>query len=229
MTEHDRLHLLLGGYVLGGLSDEDHREFTEHLRTCTVCQQELGQVSGLPRMLSFVDRPTNPERYAAEPAPGPPGGESGAGSGTSGLADLLAEARRRRRRRKGWLAAAASVAAAAVFGAGVWLGPGLLDPPPPSEHYTATAATGSSAQVGVDLVERGWGTQLNLACSDMPVGEEIVVYVVDATGRESAAGSWLGTQSGYATVTGATALRPDQIRSIEVRTASGEVLATART
>lgn len=229
MTDHDRLHLLLGGYVLGGLSDEDHRAFTEHLRTCTLCQQELGQVSGIPRMLSLVDRPTTQEPYAAEPAPGSSDGEGGAGSGTSGLADLLAEGRRRRRRRKGWLAAAATVAAAAVFGAGVWLGPGLLDAPPPSEHYTATAGPGSSAQVGVDLVSRGWGTQLNLACSDMPVGEEIVVYVTDATGRESAAGSWLGTLSGYATVTGATALRPDQIRSIEVRTSDGTVIAAVRT
>jgi hypothetical protein len=228
-AEQEQLHLLLGGYVLGGLSDVDHRAFTGHLRTCTPCQQELGQVSGLPRLLSLVDSPTTEVPYAAEPAPDAPDAGRGAGSGNAGLPDLLAGVRRRRQRRRGWLAAAATVAATAVFGAGAWLGPSLLDPPPPSEHYTATGAAGSSASVGVDLVTRGWGTQLNLACSNMPVGEEIVVYVVDAAGRESPAGSWLGTKSGYASVTGATALRPEQIRSIEVRTADGTVIAAVRT
>ena len=225
--QHDELHQFLGAYLLGGLSDDDHRAFTEHLRTCQKCQQELGQVSGLPRLLSLVDTPSEVP-YAAELAPESAAVGSAAGSSSTGLADLLDAARRRRRRRRSWFAAAAAAAALAVFGVGAWLGPGLLDPPPPSQHFTATAA-GSSAKVGVDLVKRGWGTQLNLACQDMPVGEEIVVYVVDATGRELAAGSWLGTASGYSTVTGATALRPDQIRSIEVRTASGEVIATATT
>lgn len=227
LDQHDQLQQFLGAYLLGGLSDDDHRAFTEHLRTCQTCQQELGQVSGLPRLLSLVDTPTQVP-YAAEPAPDTAAGGSVAGSSSTGLADLLNAARRRRQRRRSWFAAAAAAAAVTVFGAGAWLGPGLLDPPPPSQHFTATAA-GSSAKVGVDLVKRGWGTQLDLACQDMPIGEEIVVYVVDATGRESAAGSWLGTATGYSRVTGATALRPDQIRSIEVRTASGEVIATART
>ena len=228
-ADGEETHVLLGGYVLGGLSDEDHRAFTAHLRTCTACQQELGQVSGLPRLLALVDEPPTEESYAAELAPASPAPERGAGSSANGLTDLLAQARRRRRRRRGWLAAAASVAALGVFGAGSWLGPGLLHPPPASEHYTATAPAGSAAQVGVDLVTRGWGTQLNLACSNMPVGAEIIVYVLDASGRESPAGSWLGTQSGYATVTGATALRPEQIRSIEVRTADGTVIASVQT
>jgi len=234
-ADGEETHVLLGGYVLGGLSDEDHRAFTAHLRTCTACQQELGQVSGLPRLLALVERPPTEEPYAAGLAPGEEAPEVGAGSAAAGpptlpgLTDLLAEARRRRRRRRDWLVAAAGVAAAGAFGAGAWLGPGLLNPPPPSEHYTATAPAGSTAQVGVHLVTRGWGTQLDLACSNMPVGEEITLYVIDAAGRESPAGSWLGTRSGYATVTGATALRPEQIRSIEVRTADGTLIAAVRT
>jgi len=51
-NQHEQLHQLLGAYLLGGLSDDDHRAFTEHLRACAACQQELGQVSGLPRLLS---------------------------------------------------------------------------------------------------------------------------------------------------------------------------------
>ena len=66
--QHDQLQQFLGAYLLGGLSDDDHRAFTEHLRACQTCQQELGQVSGLPRLLSLVDAPTQVP-YAAEPAP----------------------------------------------------------------------------------------------------------------------------------------------------------------
>lgn len=228
MTTSGDVHQLLGAYVLGGLSDEDHRAFTEHLRTCAACQQELGQVSGLPRLLSLVDGTSAEVPHVAGLVPDAPGLGREPGS-EAGLAVLLSAARQRRKRRRGWLVAAASAAAVVVFGAGAWLGPGLLDSPPPSEHYTATAVAGSSAKVGVDLITRGWGTQLELACSNMPVGEEIVVYVVDASGRQLAAGSWLGTASGYARVTGATALRPSEIRAVEVRTADGTVIAAART
>jgi len=226
-ADHEEVHTLLGAYVLGGLSDTDHRGFTEHLRTCGQCQQELGQVSGLPRLLSLTD---NTMAYAAEPGPEPPLPTPGAGASASPLGDLLQAGRRRRRRRRGWLTAAASVAAVSVFGLGAWLGPGLLDSPaPPSQRYVATAPAGSSAQVGVDLVTRGWGTQLDLSCENMPVGQEIELYVIDRSGRAVHAGSWLGTPSGYSKVTGATALKPDQIQAVEVRTASGTVLATART
>ncbi len=228
MTGQADVHQLLGAYVLGGLSDADHRTFAEHLRTCAGCQQELGQVSGLPRLLSLVEGASEVP-YAAGLAPDAPGAAHPAASQDSGLADLLAAGRQRRRRRRGWLVAAASAAAVAVFGAGAWLGPGLFDSPPPSEQYTATAPAGSSAEVGVSLITRGWGTQLELSCANMPVGKEIVVYVVDASGREVPAGSWLGTASGYATVTGATALRPNEIRSVQVRTADGQVIAAAQT
>jgi hypothetical protein len=229
MTGPGEVHQLLGAYVLGGLPDDDHRAFTEHLRTCAECQQELGQVSGLPRLLSLVDGAFPEMPYAVGPAPDAADLGRPAGSPDAGLADLLAAGRRRRRQRRGWLVAAAGAAAVAVFGAGAWLGPGLLDSPPPSEQYTATGAAGSSASVGVSLITRGWGTQLELACSNMPVGKEIVVYVVDASGRELPAGSWLGTASGYSNVTGATALRPNEIRAIEVRTADGTPIAAVRT
>lgn len=224
---HDELHTLLGAYVLGGLSDSDHRTFTEHLRTCAQCQQELGQVSGLPRLLSLTDTTM---AYAAEPGPDAPDPARGAEATASSVGDLLEAGRRRRRRRRGWVMAAASVAAAAVFGLGAWVGPDLFDSPPPqSQRYTATAAEGSTAQVGIDLVKRGWGTQLDLSCENMPVGQEIELYVIDRSGRAVHAGSWLGTPSGYSKVTGATALKPDQIQSVEVRTASGTLLATAKT
>jgi hypothetical protein len=69
-TGPDDLHVLLGAYVLGGLSDDDHRAYSEHLRTCTQCQAELGQVSGLPRLLDLA----GPEGglHLVAPPPGAP-------------------------------------------------------------------------------------------------------------------------------------------------------------
>ena len=70
MTGSDDLHVLLGAYVLGGLSDDDHRAYSEHLRTCTQCQAEIGQISGLPRLLDLA----GPEGglHLVQPPPGVP-------------------------------------------------------------------------------------------------------------------------------------------------------------
>ena len=120
-TAPEELHALLGAYVLGGLSETDHRAFTEHLRTCAACQAELGQISGLPRLLDLA---------------GPTGGPHLSADGTNPailatgddehLASLLSRAHAQRRTRRRWLGAVAAAAAVLLFGAGMWLGP-LLD------------------------------------------------------------------------------------------------------
>jgi hypothetical protein len=226
-TGPDDPHVLLGAFVLGGLSDEDHRTFTEHLRTCRACQEDVGQVSGLPRLLDLAG-PTG----GAGPSEGTPEptGPIGGGPGEAGVAALVSAVARRRRRTRAWLTAAAAAAAVMFFVAGVWLGPRLSDSPsPPTARYTATAAPGSSARVTVDLVTRGWGTQLDIACSEMPTDGELLLWVVDGDGTARSVASWLATPVGSATVTGATALRPREIIRVEVRTEGGKVLATART
>jgi hypothetical protein len=221
---HD-VHVLLGAYVLGGLSDDDHRTFTEHLRTCRECQAELGQVSGLPRLLDLAGPDGGPHLADADTTPAaalpPVGGE--------GVADLLAEVSRRRRRRRAWLSAVAAAAAVLLFAGGAWLGPQMLTSTPPTAHYVAAAAPGSTVKVDVALVTRGWGTQLDIDCEDMPKEGELLLYVIDRNGKAMTAASWRATTSGYSRVTGATALSPDQIEAIEVRTGTGRVVASART
>lgn len=226
-TGPDEPHVLLGAFVLGGLSDEDHRTFTEHLRTCRACQEEVGQVSGLPRLLDLVSPTVATGPSGGTPAPT---GPIGVGPGEAGVATLVSEVARRRRRTRTRLTAVAAAAAVVFFAAGVWVGPRLSDTTrPPTERYTATAAAGSSARVTVDLVTRGWGTQLDIACSDMPTDGELRLWVVDGSGTARSVASWLATPVGYATVTGATALPPQEIVRVEVRTEGGQVLATART
>lgn len=227
-TGPDDLHVLLGAYVLGGLSDEDHRAYSEHLRTCSQCQAELGQVSGMPRLLDLAGPGGGPHLTAAT-RPGPsaplmtePDDER--------VTTLLTEVSRRRRRRRSWLSAVSAAAAVALFAGGAWLGPPLFrsEPPtPPTTHVAAAAAPGSAVKVDVALVTRGWGTQLDIDCEDMPTNGEVLLWVIGRDGKEMTAASWRATASGYSRVTGATSLRPNEIQALEVRTGTGRVLASA--
>ncbi|GAA3693872.1 zf-HC2 domain-containing protein [Terrabacter ginsenosidimutans] len=228
----DDLHVLLGAYVLGGLSDEDHRAYSEHLRTCVPCQTELGQVSGLPRLLDLAGPEGGPHLAV------PDGGALAVPAShltepdDEHVTTLLAEVARRRRRRRRWVSALAAAAAAVFFVGGAWLGPKLTEPTTPAlptTHVVAAPAPGSSVRVEVALVARGWGTQLDLNCEDMPTNGELLLYVIDRNGRATTAASWRGTATGYSKLTGATALRPSEIQALEVRTGTGQVLASART
>ncbi len=49
------LHILLGAYVLGALSDKDNRAFRAHLRSCAPCQAELDELVGITRLLDLLD------------------------------------------------------------------------------------------------------------------------------------------------------------------------------
>lgn len=52
---HEELHILLGAYVLGALSDQDHRTLTAHLPCCPRCRAELDDLAGLPRLLDLLE------------------------------------------------------------------------------------------------------------------------------------------------------------------------------
>lgn len=58
---HDELRDLSGGYVLGGLSEAERREFEAHLSTCPECAEEVRElssvVSGLAHAVPQVDPP----------------------------------------------------------------------------------------------------------------------------------------------------------------------------
>ena len=161
MTSPDEgrdLHVLLGAFVLGGLSDEDHRAYTEHLRACVTCQQEAGQVSGLPRLLDLV---------APGDLPAPT---------LSGLPDLLTEIRRRRRRQRWLRVAAASVLAALCLGVGVIVGPTLSAAPDrPTARYSAVATDNSGVEVDVAVDTRGCGTEFEIDCREMPLDGQLAL------------------------------------------------------
>ena len=62
----ESLHILLGAFVLGGLSPGDRQAFSEHLSSCQKCRHELDQVAGIPRLLDLIAPselgPASPQR-----------------------------------------------------------------------------------------------------------------------------------------------------------------------
>src|ERR1700759_1153705 len=119
MDDDDRYAMWDAAYVLGSLSAGDRREFEAHMATCPQCREAVAELSGVPALLSQLDRP-------AVAAIGESGGTAGMPQETRALSPallptLLATVRWRRRRTRvaTWMA---SAAAAAVLGVGVVVG-----------------------------------------------------------------------------------------------------------
>ncbi len=223
----DELHHLLGAFVLGGLSGDEHRDFTRHLRHCETCQQESAQFSGLPSLLDLVD---------AEDVPAILTGVTGAAEfsdpvGPSSTPPALLDAVRAQRLRGRWrLVAAAAVLVVAAGGVGVALAPAIsrLNEPPTS-RIVARGPAGSATSVDIALVTRGWGTQVDLSGSDLPTSGVLYLEVTDLQGRSWDVASWSGTPSGRTTLTTACWVKAANIKMIQVHTREGQTVAAATT
>ncbi|WP_205708147.1 hypothetical protein [Kineococcus vitellinus] len=77
----------------------------------------------------------------------------------------------------------------------------------------------------VQLTEVGWGTKVDLVCAyaraaaEQPYPYALVVNDVD--GGTEQIGTWTAVPGRDAQLSGATALHPEQIASVEVRTLGG--------
>lgn len=232
----DDLHELLGAFVLGGLTPQEHRDFTRHLRTCESCQKESAQLSGLPALLDLVDPDALVDALAAGSRVGSSVGP-GVGPGVDRPVDppagplpvaLLDEVRRRRRRSRWVLAAAAAVLVVGGVAAGVGVSP-IVDRlvQTDSSHVVARSSDGSRTTVDIALVPRGWGTQVDLEGSDLPTSGVLYLKVTDLQGQAWDVASWTGTPSGRTTLTTACWVKKGSIRSIEIHTWDGVTVATA--
>jgi anti-sigma-K factor RskA len=63
----DEFALYDAAYVLGALSPADRREFEEHLKGCAACASAVGELAGLPGLMSKVseDRHISADRSGA--------------------------------------------------------------------------------------------------------------------------------------------------------------------
>jgi len=232
-----------GPYVLGALEPADRDAYEAHLAGCAVCQGAVGELAGMPGLLSRV----SPDAVLAldgRPAvpPAPP----------DTLLPGLLHAVRRRRRRSRWSAAgtgalvAAAVAAAVVIPLASRLGVSARPAPaafpaasPAAPARSMTLLVGAPLSATASVTGVSWGTRVDVWChysgrtaaasSPYPGGATpgTVAYVlvaVDRSGHDHELGTWAVVPGPAAAVTGGTALRPADIASVEVRTTTGRTL-----
>jgi anti-sigma factor RsiW len=217
-TEHEQLRELLGAFVLGGLEPEEHRAFSRHLRTCSDCQREAGQLSGLPALLELA-RPGG-----GQPAEAP--------VGVSPPVSLTTRIHRDRRRRR--FASAGLVAAVAILclAVGFVTRPLVIDDnAPPVAQGTTVAAVGigsSPVQGAVTVVSKQWGTQLELQAGQLPTTGTMALWVVESDGHTYQVATWYATPAGRTSLIAACAVRSEEIATVEIRTGRGTRIAAAK-
>jgi len=205
-------------YVLGSLSSADRREFEAHMADCSSCREAVAELSGMPALLSRLDRN---EVVAINEA-----------DHTSGvqemspvlLPSLLAALRWRRQRTRlvTWTAAAA---AAVVLAISVLIG--VAGRSPTSSPPQTTASAQPMEQVGttllastVSLSRQQWGTHiaLNFVCI-APVDahhDTVALVVVGRDGSQSRLATWVAIPGHTATPTGSISTPVDQIAAVQV-------------
>jgi hypothetical protein len=219
-------------YVLGSLSCSERREFEAHLRTCPSCTDAVSDLSGMPALLSRIDRSyvdtideLGPHASAALPP----------------LRDeLLARVNSRRRRTRvlTWTLTAAAAVAIGVF---VAVESNPMAMAPVHQQAEASALTMMPTKpvpltATVTLSRREWGTRVDMTCTytEGPVETDyagggtdgtLAMVAVGRDGSHIQLATWTAHTGTPASVGASTSLPVDQIASVQIVTAdAGEVL-----
>jgi len=191
----------LGVYVLGAIDPAERALVEAHLATCRDCRDELAGLAALPALLARV---TTEEAVALAAGDGPrPAGRAGGGEAPPELAATVIDLTAARRRRRRWRDASVGVAAALIVAAGVFGGLRLGGSPAPAPaasvdypgqpngpwQAATTSADGMSATV--DYRSMGWGTDLAVKVSGIPVGTSCQLWVIGPGGSRTLAGGWV--------------------------------------
>jgi putative zinc finger protein/anti-sigma-K factor RskA len=192
---------LLGGYVLGALSDAETETMQRHLATCPACAREYAALAGLPALLDRIELAEVPP-----PLP-PPSLEEAVLDRWTREHRRAAEAGARRRRSsataRGWgivrspAARVAAVAAAVLAIAAVALA--LLLPSDDSAYaHGSLAGTVGAGRFTVERVPTG--TRVYLEANSLP-RDAYEVWCVRTDGRWISGGSFRPNDAGRAEVT----------------------------
>ncbi len=228
MSTGDNHHYAMwdAAYVLGSLSAADRREFEGHLAHCLACRKAVAEVSGVPALLSLLDRAdvTSIDQAAPVVATSEMSPEL--------LPSLLSTVRFRRRRTRmaTW---AASAAAAVVLGIGVLVGVQGHSGTAPQQTTTAAAPM---VQVGTNLLtstvsvtSQHWGTFINMQCVCLAPPDAhhdtLAMVVVGRDGSKTRLATWVAEPGHTATPAGSISTPVDQIAAVQVVAAdSGQIL-----
>ena len=222
----DEFVLYDAAYVLGALSPNDRRDFEEHLKDCPACACAVGELAGLPGLMSKVSEEQLNAQVEAPPAT---------------LLPSLARAVRHEHARRRLVVGTAAAAAALLIavGASAITHPDSPTRPPvatPSSTPSGTANLALSAVIpspvtaSAQLVDMAWGTRIDLTCSynakgQFPAGGfPYALVVIDRQGVAQQVAAWKALPGRELTVMGASSLSRKDIAAVEVRTLSGLAL-----
>jgi hypothetical protein len=235
--EHDEYREWDAAYVLGALSPVERRAFERHLSGCARCAACVAELAGMPGILGLLS-----------PADAVDAGATGDDSlrGTHQAATLRRLATQlgaERRRTRRMLAAGAAIAAALLLAAGILLGGTVLAPrleeaePAPSSSVSADVLemvplTAGTLTADLTVTPRKWGTLLAWECryenptwTDPTGGSaelpQYALYVTQSDGTETVVATWRAAGERAGGLAAATSIPTDDIRSVEVRTVSG--------
>jgi anti-sigma factor RsiW len=229
LAGHEEYTMWDAAYVLGSLSSAERREFESHMTGCPLCRNAVGELNGLPALLSQLDRGVLAAINQAD--------RSGAERLLPDelLPSLLAKVnwRRRRSRIVTWTAGAA---AAAVLAVGVLVGvagqsPTSVPTPPQasvSGQPMTQVATNRLAST-VSLSSQQWGTFISMNCVCLaPLNahrDTLAMVVVGRDGSHTRTATWVANPGHTATPTGSISTPLDQIAAVQVVSADdGQVL-----
>lgn len=205
--EHDD-----AAYVLDALSDPEREAFEAHLATCTACTGRVNALAATSTLLTDITAAD-----LAEPEP-----EREPDTLLPGLLRRAASARRQQRwliNGLGGLAAACLIALAVA----VW-------PTSHSAHQPApramSALRASPVHATAALIERKWGTQIDLDCRYTGYGDASTrlsygLHIVDRSGATHDLGTWTLQPGTDTTFTSGTALPRDQISTLQITGPNG--------
>jgi hypothetical protein len=227
----DEFALYDAAYVLGALSPAERRDFEDHLKGCAACAGSVGQLAGLPGLMSRV----SVEQLTTEAGPLP-----------ETLLPSLAQAVRRERGRRRLAVGAAAAAAACLIAVGTVAITRADSParPPVATPASTSSGTANLALIAVAsspitasarLVDMACGTRIDLTCvyrteGSYPVSEiPYALIVIDRSGAAEQVATWKALPDRELTVMGASSRARRDIAAVEVRTLSGRVILRLRT
>ncbi len=219
-TGHDEYAMWDAAYVLGSLSSNERREFEAHMAGCLSCREAVGELSGMPALLSRLDGDEVAAMAEADHMSEEPSFPA------EMLPSLLAKVawRRRRSRMLTWTATAA---AAAVLAIGVFIGvqghsiTGVPTPPQATVSAQPMAQVGTTALAStVSVSTQHWGTYIDLNCVCLaPVNshhDTLAMVVVGRDGSHTRLATWVAEPGHTATPAGSISIPADQIAAVQV-------------
>jgi hypothetical protein len=225
-AQHEQFADWDAAFVLGALSPSDRRSFEAHLQECEKCRAAIVHLAPTIALLARI----TPDR--AESLLEVSGLEEGPDVTRRRELVSIGVQEAKRRRRTWWaagLAAAAAIVVAVVLAVTVAIGPSLRG----VQVIALEPVVDIPITATVELVDVAWGTRLEMICS-YPDGEDheedaagwpYALYVTGTDGTTSEVSSWVALPGKTARLGAGTALDPDEIASIEIRSlTSGRVL-----